>query len=291
MPISTSFSVFNGESTPPAQPPTPVVGTKVTPPFPLHHARILYDNVLEDYSGISATSNVINFPAVDAVKPNTYESWRFSTSDATLSIDFGGVNKNIDMLCIGSHNLNRAGATVEFWYAETFGGTFVQFGSAISPAFTENQSIAFYSETAVSAAEIEIRITGASGVPKIGYISAGVALQMQRPFFNGHTPISDADVTEYYSNRTESGEIIGQQIRRKGYETSAEWQNLDDGWYRQYFAPFKEAAKLRPFFFAWNLLEYPKDVGFCRIAQDISAPMQNGVNITRNVSMNLLGAG
>jgi len=114
---------------------------------------------------------------------------------------------------------------------------------------------------------------------------------MQRPFFNGHTPITDSDVTEYYSNRSESGEIIGQQIRRKGFETQAQWNNIDDGWYRSYFAPFKQYVKTRPFFFAWNLLEYPDDVGFCRINQDIRSPIQNGSTTKRTVNMTLLGAG
>lgn len=267
-------------------------GTKITPPFPLNHARILYDNVLEDYSTVTANNQSAGYPAINALKPNTYESWRFTTSSSTMQVDFGGGVKTFDMLCIGAHNLGRAGADIQIWYEPEPGGTFVQFDTTKSPPFDQQQHpIVFYSQTAVSALTIEIRITSASGVPSIGYISAGVALQMQRPFFNGHTPITDGDVTEYYSNRTESGEIIGQQIRRQGYETSADWQNLDDDWYRTYFAPFKQAAKLRPFFFAWNLLEYPDDVGFCRIAQDISAPMQNGTRVKRNISMNMLGAG
>ncbi|APC46583.1 hypothetical protein [Alteromonas phage PB15] len=267
-------------------------GTKITPPFPLNHARILYDNVLEDYSTVTANNQSAGYPAINALKPNTYESWRFTTSSSTMQVDFGGGVKTFDMLCIGAHNLGRAGANIQVWYEPEPGGTFFQFDTTKSPLFDQQQHpIVFYSQTAVSALTIEIRITSASGVPSIGYISAGVALQMQRPFFNGHTPITDGDATQYYSNRTESGEIIGQQIRRQGYETSADWQNLDDDWYRTYFAPFKQAAKLRPFFFAWNLLECPDDVGFCRIAQDISAPMQNGTRVKRNISMTLLGAG
>lgn len=266
--------------------------TPLTPPFPLNHARILYNSVLESYSSITASSEAAGFPPINALKPNTYEAWRFTTSASTLQIDFGGPTRAFDMLCIGAHNLGRAGADIQVWYEPEPGGTFVQFDTTKSPAFDQQQHpIVFYSQTAVNALTIEVRITGASGVPSIGYISAGVALQMQRPFFNGHTPITDADVTQYYSNRTESGEIIGQQIRAQGYETSADWQNIDDTWYRTYFAPFKQAAKLRPFFFAWNLLEYPDDVGFCRIAQDVSAPMQNGTRTKRSISMKLLGAG
>lgn len=266
-------------------------GTKVLPPFPLNHARILYVNKLQQYNTITASNEVASNPVINALKPNTHETWRFTTSSSVMQVDFGGPTQSIDMLCIGSHNLHRAGATIEVWYEPEPGGTFVQFDVTKEPEYTESQPIVFYSETAVDALTIEVRITGATGVPTIGYISAGIALQMQRPFFNGHTPINDADVTEYYSNRSESGEIIGQMIRRQGYETTAEWQNIDDTWYRSFFAPFKQAAKLNPFFFCWNLLEYPEDTGFCRINKDVSAPMQNGTRTKRSISMTLLGAG
>lgn len=259
--------------------------TAITPPFPLNHARILYENVLQGYNSITDTGPTGT--AINAIKPNTWERWKFSTAANTLIIDFSTA-VDFDTVCIASHNLSNAGATVAVYYEPEPGGVFLELDTKTP---TNNEPICFYSETLLDALTIEIRITGASGVPQIGYISAGESLQMQRPFFNGHIPITDGDVTEYYSNRTESGEIIGQQIRRQGYQTSADWRYIDDTWYRTYFDPFKKAAKLTPFFFMWNLLEYPDDVGFCRISQDINCPMQNGFTTKRTINMTLLGAG
>lgn len=259
--------------------------TEVAPPFPLNHARILYENVLQSYNSITDTGPTGT--AENAVKPNTWERWKFSTAANTLVVDFSTA-VDFDTVCIASHNLSNAGATIEVYYEPEPGGVFVKLGEKTP---TNNEPICFYSETLLDALTIEIRISGASGVPQIGYISAGESLQMQRPFFNGHIPITDGDVTEYYSNRTESGEIIGQSIRRQGYQTNADWRYIDDTWYRNYFDPFKKVAKLTPFFFMWNLLEYPDDVGFCRISQDINCPMQNGFTTKRTISMTLLGAG
>lgn len=266
---------------------TPNAGTAITPPFPLNHARILYENRLEQLE--ASSSDISGSTPINAIKPNTWERFNnMAGGNGYIRFDMAAT-RGVDTICIGAHNAGSKDYNFIAYYRATTGGDLIQFASGVTP--DTDASIMFHRSELVSAKVIEIYFNGGSDAFSIGYISAGVALQMQRPFFNGHTPITDADVTEYYSNRTESGEIIGQKILRQGYQTSADWSNLDDTWYREYFAPFKQAAKLKPFFFAWNLLEYPDDVGLCRIASDISAPMQNGVVTKRNVSMNLLGAG
>lgn len=283
-PTPDQLSAQDKASTPAPVTLTPNAGTPTTPPFPRNHARILYDNLLAGASSISVVDGDNNGQL--SIIPNTFQKWTFS-ANGRIFIDLPSPI-SIDTVSLGAHNIGSGGYTVQAFYRETPLGSQSSFAPSVTPSV--DNPIMFHVDTAVNVSELEIRVTGgASGF--IGYISAGVALQMQRPFFNGHTPITDSDVTEYYSNRSESGEIIGQQIRRKGYETQAQWNNIDDGWYRSYFAPFKQYVKTRPFFFAWNLLEYPDDVGFCRINQDIRSPIQNGSTTKRTVNMTLLGAG
>lgn len=264
--------------------------TPTTPPFPLNHMRILADNALKRYSTLTATSSAAGFPVTNALTANTGQTWRFTTAASTLQLDFGGGTEQIDMLCIGGHNLGRAGATVEVYYEPEPGGTLVKFGDTKNLNVTQNDALCFYSETILEALSIEVRITNASGVPQISYISGGVALQMQRPFFNGHVPITDADVTEFYNPRTESGNIRSRLIRRQGYKTSYDFNNIDDTWYRTYFAPVKELLKTEVIFTAWNLLEYPDDIGFGLVEGDINTSMQNGFGTKRSsLSFTLLG--
>ena len=185
----------------------------------------------------------------------------------------------MDAFCIGAHNFGSLGRGVDVAYSVTTNGDdFVNFAPTKFPA--NDAPIMIYNESAPFVRRIRLTITG-GGDAYAGYIAAGLALQMQRPFFNGHKPFTDSDVTEYYSNRTESGEIIGRQIRRKGYETTFEWQNIDDDWYRENIPKLKEYAKIRPMFIAWNLLEYPDDVAFGETTGDIATSMQNGTRVKR----------
>ena len=268
---------------------TPSVTDDVTPPFPLNHARILYDNYLQ--TNDSVTSSAGSSTPERALIPNTFERWSFNSGlDQTLTIEISS-NRNIDTFCVGAHNLyeNGIASGLIIEYSTTTGGAWVEVYNNVPDS---QAPIMVHLSSPVSIRRVRFTYKASSARDKyIGYVSAGEALQMQRPFFNGHTPITDADVTRYFHNETESGEIIGQAIRSQGYRTSYEWQNLNDNWYRTYFAPFKQAIKLNPFFIAWNLDEYPLDVGFGRVAQDISAPMQNGGGIRRSVSFELLGHG
>ncbi len=254
----------------------------VAPPFPLNHARILYENELFNYSSI--TSDLGGTPAY-AANPNTWQRWNFNGSGYikfTLP-----ANKDVDTICIGAHNLGSGGYTITPYYRATNGGALTIFDSA--KVVTTNNSIMFHVGSEASVKVIEIYTSAGTDDAFVGYMSAGVALQMQRPFFGGHTPITDATVTKFYDSWTESGNIIGRSKRSQGQETTADFKNIDDGWYRNYFQGFKESALTLPYFFAWNLLEYPDDVGLCYTDSDISSPYV-GTRALRSISFTLKGA-
>ena len=154
---------------------------------------------------------------------------------------------------------------------------------------TNDNAIMFYREDEVSVRRLRVTASGTSVSKYIGYISAGIALQMQRPFFNGHTPVTDERFTEFYTSFTETYNVIGRDVRRRGQENSPQWNNLSDTWYRTYLEPIKNTLETLPFFFAWNLQEYPDDIGMMMLSNWFSAPMQNGSMIRRNLSMSMRG--
>lgn len=271
-------SVIDAESEAAISTPTPLTAnpaTQTSGTFPLNHARILYFNKMEAYTSVS--SNVAS-NAANAIKRNTWEKWTPS-GPGYFKLTFA-FDRGVDTICIGAHNLGTKGYTVSAFYREEEASPLIAFGSALTPQ--DDSPIMWHLPFSRLMMVVEVYISGSSGQAEVGYISAGDALQMQRPFFNGHTPFTDSDVTEYYAKRTESGERIGRDIRRKGFETSFEWQNLDDEWYRENIPEFKQYAKINPIFVAWNLLEYPNDIAFGETTDDMKASMQNGTRTKRS---------
>jgi hypothetical protein len=250
------------------------------PPFALNHARILYNSVLT--GSASFTDNGVNpsFPLI----PNTAQRWT-TLVDSFIKFIIPS-NEDVDTVCIGAHNLNAGNYTVTAFYRTTDGGTLTAFAASVTP--TKNNAIMIHRSTTVSAKVIEIHITNGSGAAFIGSIYAGIAMQMQRPFFAGHTPAVLARQADYYSSMSESGNFIGVEVRRRAIESQASWSNLNDEWYRIYFVPFLDSAELLPFYFAWNLLQYPTDVSYCKNITNIS-PVYSGTKDLMTVSIPLIG--
>ena len=112
--------------------------------------------------------------------------------------------------------------------------------------------------------------------------------EMMRPFYGGHSPAVLSKRTDFYSSDSESGNFIGVQVRRRALESNADWKNLADTWYRAYFVPFLNTAETLPFYFAWNLLEHPTDVAYCKNVTDIS-PTYQGSRDLMSVGIPLIG--
>jgi hypothetical protein len=257
------------------------VGT-TTPPFPLNHARILYANLLNG-SGVTATGGSQN-PEY-ALIPNTFQAWSFTSSTAgTITITLPS-SQNIDTICIGAHNLK--GETIQVQYDANLTDPFTTF--APSKTVTTNDAIMFHIATAVSARRVRITVSGNGGSNhKVGFISAGVALQMPRPFFSGHNPMNQNKKHRYFDAYTESGNMVGRAKRSVMLEGDFQWNNIPDAWYRTYMPAFIESATRLPYFIAWNLLQYEDDCAMAFTDEDISAPY-SGTRDLRNVSFSARG--
>lgn len=264
-------------------PATPNALDPELPPFALNHARILYENLL--VGSIVTVNQGIN-PNYTLI-PNTAQRWTATLTGVTAAIEYLlPANTNIDTICIGSHNISSVGGDFEILYHPADTGVFIQISPDITPI--NNNSIMIHLGSAVSARRLQIKIKNANGSFYIGSVYAGIALQMQRPFFGGHTPAVLARQADYYSSMSESGNFIGVEVRRRALESSAAWKNITDTWYRTYFVPFLASAEILPFYFAWNLLQYPTDVAYCKNITNI-APSYSGQRDLMSVDIPLIG--
>ena len=248
-----------------------------TPPFARNHARILYENLAINSTVLVSGGTNGNYVLV----PNTYQAWAFSgTQDITLTLP---ANQNIDTICIGAHNLS--GASIDVGISLNAGSIFTEFASGISPV--NNNAIMFHIDEAISVRRIKLTITGAADY-RIGWITAGIALQMARPFFSGHNPMDQNKKTRYFDAWTETGQMVGRSKRSVQLMGDFSWENLPDTWYRNYMPAFIESATQLPYIIAWNLLEYPLDVAMAFTDEDINSSYSGTRNL-RSVSFSARG--
>jgi len=281
-PLDNPF-IVGAESIPNAA--TPIVITprplpNSNPPYALNHARILYASELLTSTVTTSAGTNGNLVLV----PNTADRWAITAGGSitfTLSTAV-----NMDSVAIGAHNLGSTNHVVSVEYSSAATGTFSTFKAARTPA--DDTALMFHNTTTVSVLRLKVTCTG-SGSAFVGSIYAGIALQMQRPFFAGHSPINLSAKTIRYSSMTEGGNFVGEQIRRLGFNTSAQFSNLENDWYRFYFQPFVVHARTLPFYFAWNLDQYDTDVGYCKTSEDITPAY--GVKDMFDVSFQMMGFG
>lgn len=250
---------------------------------PLRHARILYRTIWRKSGAtISASSETENFPATALLNELTYETWRPSAMPATWEVD-AGESVTVDAVGIGSHNMASNGNTVAVEY---FDGTWQEVES-YTP--TSDKPVLFLLQPRQDQ-RWRINISGGTA-PNIGALFFGEAMQMERPIYGGHSPITLSRSTERQPNVSERGQWLGSSMVRSGVATDVSWSNLTAEWYRDTFDPFVEYATQGPatFFFAWRPIEYPHEVGYCWADQDDIQPNNTGTRDLMDVSMSVRG--
>jgi hypothetical protein len=251
------------------------------PPYPLNHARIGYNNIIADNIEQLTTAEDLN-GAVRATTPATWERWR-PGADATLEIELTNPGQ-ADYIGIAAHSLGSAGASVTVELQEDLGDPFILLTN-VNP-ISDNAIFITMPEQQVKT--VRLVITGTTAGFEIGVIYCGVALQMIRPLYGGHSPITLSAQNAYLPNRSDRGQFLGRDIIRQGYSTTASFKNLPAQWYRDQFQPFVEHAQILPYFWAWNLLEFPEEVAYCWNDSDIS-PTNSGTRDLMGVSWNMEG--
>lgn len=233
----------------------------ITKPIPTDNpsgALIGFNNLL-----VSASS----FGTEVMLTPNTYE--RF-VSGGVIEARFAMLAlTNINFVGIAAHTL--AGQTITIQTAQTVDGSLTDLIRFTVP---DNSPIMLTFDT-VNVREIAL-VSSLVGIVEIGVIYAGTTLQMPRNIYGGHSPITLSPKTEYQSSESESGQFIGENIIRKGLQTSFDWQFLDDEFIRGEFKDFVESARTKPFFIKWRPDFYFEEVAYCKVREDITPVNMGG---------------
>ena len=249
----------------------------VEPTTSTKNARIGYANLLTATTTSAASVMLI---------PNTYERYRPSTGSITVKFQLSA-SAEIDFVGLGAHNAGTqdGGVDVLVQYATTIGGGLTTIDT-ISTTSNEAQMLTF---AAVTVAEIAITFNATTSGLEMGVIYAGKALEMQRPIYGGHSPITLNGKTEYQSVLSDTGNFLGRTITTQGVESSFNWKHLEDDWIRSDFMLFVESAKTKPFFMKWRPDYYDTEAVFGFTTNDVSVSNMGGGHRLMNASFNMLG--
>jgi hypothetical protein len=141
----------------------------------------------------------------------------------------------------------------------------------------------------VFASKFRVQLYGATA-PQIGVIFIGKTLDMQRAIYGGHSPITLSRDTINRPSMSERGQWLGTSIIRTGFSTSFAWEHLTADWYREFFDPFVEHARSKPYFIAWRPSTFPAEVGYVHSSGDIK-PANMGIRDFMSVTVNTEGLG
>lgn len=245
--------------------------------YPLTHARIGYESIAT-IGNVTGTAGLSGYPLSNLSNPATYEQYRPDSLTATINID-AGESVTCDYVGIQQRNV-----TLVKIYHSTDGVSY----TLLQEYNTGNKNgadMALFEET--SARYWRVEVTGDN--ISISAFKIGKALAMSRPIYGGHSPITLNQTVATRPNMSETGQYLGSSVKRKGFTSSYDWQNLKARWYRDNFDPFVNSyPQANPFFMAWRPLTFPSEVAYCLATGNIS-PSNMGVKDFMSVSMNVEG--
>lgn len=235
--------------------------------YPLTHARIIHARNWLAGGVVTASTTATDYFADAPTNSLTYERWKPTGATATWEYNHG-TPATVDSCGIAAHTLATAGSTVVVQYWN--GSAWVNVASGLIP----DDGPVMFLFAPVSAQVWRISITG-SAAPEIGVIRFARALQMERPFFGGHTPVNYGRQVVLRSNYTETGEYVGRSRNSVMLTTSCAWQHLSQTWVDANWPSLQRAIETEAFFIAWRPAE-SQMVAFAQ-SDETPAPQTMGI--------------
>jgi len=248
-------------------------GTIVTTdPDASARCMIGYENLLELGEVATFNNAGVEFENDDHPVENAYD-WLttdffkpdgLGTTTIELTLDEG---READYLGIYAHDFDTAPATIQLQYHD--GSTWQDATPAVTPA---NRSPLMQTFTAVLASRWRLVIVALVDIPSLGVVSFGKALYTNHGVYIGYSEPLLARDNELINSVSERGTFLGRSVIASGFSTNLVLQYATDQWVRDYWLPFVRHAECKPFFYLWNVEDYPHEAAFCWTEGKISPP-------------------
>lgn len=222
-----------------------------------------YKNIVT-LGGVTASSELSDFPATNVVNPATDLMWRASSADdVTFDVE-NSTNAMVNYVGIAGHNFGSAEIAVTI--AGDDGSGFEDLTLPVIPG--HNGPMLFRLPDTYGMETIRVSLVEGNAAPAMAVVYVGQLLVLQRRMYVGHTPINYGRSVDVINGISESGNYLGSIIVGEVRETQVELQNLTPDWYRAHLDPFIAVGKTTPCFFAWRPQQYPDEVGYCWITNN-----------------------
>nr|WP_170540979.1 hypothetical protein [Ruegeria arenilitoris] len=251
--------------------------------LPLEHARILHSGGWPAGGTVAASSSATGSDPAAPLSDRPSERWSPGVVPATWELDFGSPVP-VDCCGIAAHQLDGFSIWVE--YFDTGSGLWV---SAHSGAISGDGAImVLFPE--VTAARWRIRIEGGAGLPAIGWVRFGRALQMEtRSRYPGRIPLALAELPVLTGAAASSGEFLARRRISATRPLTFEWMHLTEAWVRANVGALLDGISVAPFLIADRPGTHPEDVALCYFAGSRPRPAASGAMDLHDLTLSATG--
>jgi len=253
--------------------------------IPLNTPVFGWSSIVPARAVIAASSAADGFPAANLANPSTAQRWVAGAAgsppaDAFLTITVDPeFSDPIDYLAIAVHNLGTGQNTVSVESSDL--GSPVVWDELVEEAIPADDEPIVFRFAPQSLAALRLRIQPSPldepTTPFVAVLYAGKLLVLPRGTHTDHIPINRATTARVLSGRSETGNFLGRFVLAEERGTTFALQHLEPAFYDQVMAPFIDAARETPFFFAWQPQKRPRDVGYCWMTNDPQPTDQFGI--------------
>jgi hypothetical protein len=233
-----------------------LVLTQQPPSLDPNNGLLCWQNIVTPLD-ITTTSETPENPKENLANTSTSFAWQASsTADQDIDIQIG--NRTIDFIGIAGHNLIQEAEIRVQYIVDGQVFTVFDFGE-----FEIRSQALLFVVNEASPDTVRLTIRNNNQPPRIAVLYAGQGTRIERPIYVGHTPITMGSQITTIGSISESGQYLGEIIRREKFTTNVQLQNLTPQFMRDELLPFFQQRPRRPAFWAWRPEKYAAEVGYC----------------------------
>lgn len=218
---------------------------------------------------LTASSEVTGFLKENAATWKLSSWWSFTTTGATLIVDLGSA-QSVD--CMGLAGLNCAEVSCSIKLQSSTTGAWAGEEVDRIAAYTPSADVTQF-KTFTSASARYWRFVFASNTAQvfIANVFLGAMLELQHGMIPNFSPANLNREREIFNNNSQGGNFLGSAVMYNAAKITIEQEYVTRTWIDANWLTVADHIELYPFYFAWDTVNYPNEVAYCK-AKKINYP-------------------